>query len=175
MKALSKISQNLYNIGLFSHQNTFEQSFINEVQIHINFRQIAFEKKHMLSLLFLLFILSNQKPNFKYSKKNVILYRIQKGDVVGIFISLRKDSIKNFFTLLEKLNLKPKMKFLLKIRPTFYRQSVLQIRMPTLFNNKKINWDNKILNLIFFFETKSFQKQFFLLSNYLPEIKQITK
>jgi len=158
---------------MFYLRNNYEQPSINSVTLYINYQQIRFEKKYMLSLVFLLYLLSKNRPYFQTSKKNLINYRIRKGDIIGTKVSLRSSEFNkladnyNTFNLKNSFEKLRKKKFFAKTQQeyinTFFKLSAKKIIL-----SKFLNLSQKF-NAVFSFSTKTPHRKRFLLNLYLNQ------
>lgn len=94
-----------YNYKL-NYETTFNLSALNSIKycdkisLNFGFKDLKFEKKHMILYFFLLELMSNQKCVLTTSKKNLILFKIKKGSITGCKVTLQK---KNLHAFLENL------------------------------------------------------------------------
>lgn len=130
--------------------NIFKIPKINKIILNIGLKNSNMEKKKMISIILLLRLIINQQVLNTKSKKNNIIFKIKKGDIIGCKITLRKN---NMYYFLEKL--------IIFILPNIKNFKGISI------NKKNKNILNfKILNILNFFEL---EKEFLKFQN-LPSI-----
>nr|AAG23666.1 ribosomal protein L5 [Thraustochytrium aureum] len=89
----------------------FNPNAIKEVFIHISFRSSflnASSNVVLVSCIFIIELITGQKPKISFSKKDNSNFNIRKGDLVGIYVTLRGPRIfsfieKYFFCVLPKV------------------------------------------------------------------------
>lgn len=130
--------------------NIFKIPKINKIILNIGLKNSNMEKKKMISIILLLRLIINQQVLNTKSKKNNIIFKIKKGDIMGCKITLRKQ---NIYFFLEKLII-------------FILPNIKDFK-GILINKKNINILNfKINNILNFFEL---EKEFLKFQN-LPSI-----
>ncbi|RHY03784.1 hypothetical protein DYB36_004906 [Aphanomyces astaci] len=130
--------------------NIFKIPKINKIVLNIGLKNSNMEKKKMISIILLLRLIMNQQVLNTKSKKNNIIFKIKKGDIMGCKITLRK---KNIYFFLEKLII-------------FILPNIKDFK-GFLINKKNINILNfRINNVLNFFEL---EKEFLKFQN-LPSI-----
>jgi large subunit ribosomal protein L5 len=130
--------------------NIFKIPKINKIVLNIGLKNSNVEKKKMISIILLLKLIMNQQVLNTKSKKNNIIFKIKKGDIMGCKITLRK---KNIYIFLEKLII-------------FILPNIKDFK-GFLINKKNINVLNfRISNFLNFFEL---EKEFLKFQN-LPSI-----
>ena len=87
-------------IQKLNFNNIFKIPVINKIILNIGLKNSNMEKKKMISIVLLLRLIINQQILNTKSKKNNIIFKIKKGDIMGCKITLRKQ---NTYIFLEKL------------------------------------------------------------------------
>lgn len=87
-------------IQKLNFNNIFKIPTINKIILNIGLKNSNMEKKKMISIVLLLRLIINQQILNTKSKKNNIIFKIKKGDIMGCKITLRKQ---NIYIFLEKL------------------------------------------------------------------------
>jgi large subunit ribosomal protein L5 len=87
----------IYKLNL---KNIFQNPIINKIILNIGLKNSNMEKKKMISIILLLKLIVNQQILTTKSKKNNIVFKIKKGDIIGCKVTLRK---KNIYFFLEKI------------------------------------------------------------------------
>nr|YP_008475366.1 ribosomal protein L5 [Achlya hypogyna]AGS55479.1 ribosomal protein L5 [Achlya hypogyna] len=137
-------------INKFNLNNVFKIPTINKIILNIGLKNSNMEKKKMISIVLLLRLIVNQQVLNTKSKKNNIIFKIKKGDIMGCKVTLRK---KNIYIFLEKL--------IIFILPNIKDFKGIYV------NQKSSNILNfKIKNILNFFEL---EKEFLKFQN-LPNI-----
>jgi len=89
------------DLGSKNHLPSFFSPSKDKIVIQISFKQVLFNsKKHLLPAFFLLELISGQKPQLNFSKKDCSFLKVRKGSLVSISVTLHKHSL---FLFLEKL------------------------------------------------------------------------
>lgn len=137
-------------INKLNLNNIFKIPKINKIVLNIGLKNSNMEKKKMISIILLLRLIMNQQVLNTKSKKNNIIFKIKKGDIMGCKITLRKQ---NIYFFLEKLII-------------FILPNIKDFK--GIFINKKNNsiLNFKITNILNFFEL---EKEFLKFQN-LPSI-----
>jgi large subunit ribosomal protein L5 len=103
---MNTLSQHYYNIINYDIlirlklNNIFKISKLNKITLNIGLKNSNMEKKKMISIILLLKLIINQSIFNIKSKKNNIVFKIKKGDIIGCKVTLKKKIMYNF---LEKL------------------------------------------------------------------------
>lgn len=87
-------------INKLNFNNIFKIPKINKIILNIGLKNSNMEKKKMISIVLLLRLIINQQIFNTKSKKNNIIFKIKKGDIMGCKVTLQK---KNIYIFLEKL------------------------------------------------------------------------
>lgn len=137
-------------INKFNFNNIFKIPIINKIILNIGLKNSNMEKKKMISIILLLRLIINQQILNTKSKKNNIIFKIKKGDIMGCKVTLRKQ---NLYFFLEKLII-------------FIIPNIKDFK-GIILNKKSSNILNlKIKNILNFFEL---EKEFLKFQN-LPSI-----
>ena len=137
-------------INKLNLKNIFKIPIIDKIILNIGLKNSNIEKKKMILIILLLRLITNQQILNTKSKKNNIIFKIKKGDIIGCKITLRK---KNIYIFLEKLII-------------FVLPNIKDFK-GIIINKKNINILNfKINNILNFFEL---EKEFLKFQN-LPSI-----
>lgn len=138
----------IYNlINNINYKNIFQIPNINKITLNIGLKNSNIEKKKIISIIILLKLITNQAVLLTKSKKNKIILKIKKGNIVGCKITLRKNNLYNF---LEKL--------IIFIFPNLKKFKIENIKNNTIFNFQ-------IKNILQFFEL---EKEFIKFQNIPP-------
>jgi len=87
-------------INKLNFNNIFKIPIINKIVLNIGLKNSNMEKKKMISIVLLLRLIVNQHILNTKSKKNNIIFKIKKGDIMGCKVTLQKQ---NVYIFLEKL------------------------------------------------------------------------
>lgn len=157
---ISFLEDNFYNYPLLYHSkfNSIHNLKVNRCKgiiLNFGFKDVAFEKKYMISFFFFLELISGQKCVVTQSRKNLIQFKIKKGSITGCKVTLRRQALYNFLeTLLISL---PRLE-------TFEGFKF------KLLSKKKNSFSTKIRNLFVFYiletEMNSFIKYFDITFNF---------
>ena len=94
--------------------NLYEIPIIKKITIQSTSKHIVDNKKHILSLIYALKLITGQKPLLIKSKKSIASFKIREGMIIGVKVILRKENLYNFLDNLITLVL-PKNKIIKKI------------------------------------------------------------
>ena len=95
-----KYNQTLHQITLFPYINTFNQVKAFNLILSFRFRSIAFNKKRALPFFLAIELLTNRKCVVSLSSRNVQIWKIRKGRLVGCKVTLRNEDLNNFINML---------------------------------------------------------------------------
>lgn len=130
--------------------NIFNIPKINKITLNIGLKNSNMEKKKMTLIALLLRLIINQQILITKSKKNNIILKIKKNDIIGCKLTLRKN---NIYFFLEKLLI-------------FILPNIKDFNGLLLNKNSKNILNFKISNILNFFEL---EKEFLKFQN-IPNI-----
>lgn len=90
-------SQNLQNVTLFAYNNIYLKSKVFRSVVNFSFKEIDFNKKRALPFFLAVELLTNQKCVATLSTKNILIWKLRKGALVGCKVTLRKKNLFDFF------------------------------------------------------------------------------
>ena len=96
----NKYNQTLHQRTLFPHINIHNQIKVSNLVISFRFRSIEFNKKRALPFFLAMELLTNRKCVASLSKRNVQVWKIRKGRLVGCKVTLRGESLNHFINIL---------------------------------------------------------------------------
>ena len=141
-------------------KNVMEIPKLEKIILHIGFKDIATEKRKLVTAFLALELISGQKPILTKSRKAVSVLKIQKDMIIGCKVTLRKNVMYQFLDklitiTLPRMNdfpmLQKKQKINLNKNYTFKLDDLL------IFHELEIEYDKfyKLNNLNMTFETSS--------------------
>jgi len=146
---------------------------INKISLHFSFKKIHFNKKNFLLFLFILELLTLQKPLLTKSKKNILVLKLRKGSITGSKVTLRQINLEDF--LLKLYIILPQLRIALKNKNknSFLKQRSFAFTIKELyiftFLEKYLQQEISNLNCNFSLNTKLYQNIIFLYTSlYLP-------
>lgn len=92
-----KYNQKLYGISLFPYINSSNKEIISSIIVSFRFRSIEFSKKRALPFFLALELLTQRKCVATVSQRNVQVWKLRKGRLVGCKVTLRREGIYSFF------------------------------------------------------------------------------
>jgi large subunit ribosomal protein L5 len=160
-------------ISKFNNISSYNWTSCIDLSLNFGFKQIRFEKKQMVLFFMLLELISHQKCILTKSRKNIAIFKIKRGFIVGCKVNLRNN---NFYSFLDTLILViPRSEifkgFLLKKNSN--KLISFSLKLKELFIFYPIEFENmsfiKFLDLTFKFNTiNNFEKEFFFTHNKIP-------
>lgn len=103
---MNRFKEHYFNIILydlitkFNYKNIFEIPKINKINLNIGMKHFNSNVKKISSILLLLELITGQNSIYTLSKKNKLVLKIKKGDIIGCKLTLRGIYI---YFFLEKL------------------------------------------------------------------------
>lgn len=166
----------LHSLSIFPYNNTNIKSNFLKIILNFSLKDIAFNKKKALPFFLAMEFLTNQKCVATLSSKNIMVWKLRKGALVGCKTTLRKN---NLFEFLDSLTLAlPRMeKFkgvnFNKINNQKINSFSLTLSELILFYPIEmglgINTEVKKIEINFIFNTLSLEEKIFLLTtNKIP-------
>ena len=99
----------------FIYRNSFNNLYqipkISKITIQSTSKHIVDNKKHILSLVYALKLITGQKPLLIKSKKSIASFKIREGMIIGVKVILRNENLYNFLDNFITLVLPKKKKF----------------------------------------------------------------
>lgn len=92
-----KYNQKLYTVTLFPYSTFLAKGSVSRVILNFSFRDIDFNKKRTLPFFFAMELLTGQKAVATLSSKNILLWKLRKGMLVGCKVTLRRKNLNEFF------------------------------------------------------------------------------
>ncbi len=142
-----KYNQKLYGVSLFPYVNSSNKETISSIIVSFRFRSIEFSKKRALPFFLALELLTQRKCVATVSQRNVQVWKLRKGRLVGCKVTLRREGIYSFIDSLS-ISLPRREKFqptrnikLIELYSSFIKKLVtppLQIQNNKVFS-KQIN------------------------------------
>ena len=132
-------------------KNVMEVPFLKKLILHIGFKDIATEKRKLVTAFLGLEIISGQKPVITKSRKAVSVLKIQKDMVIGCKVTLRKNIMYQFLDKLITITLPRMNEF-----PTLQKHQKM---------NLKKNYTFKLDDLLIFHELEVEYDKFYKLNN----------
>lgn len=93
---LKFFDKELLSLTKFNYLNSNEIPLIRQAIINISFKSIYFKKIRAVFFFFFLELISSIKPNINKSKKNHMLWKVKKGNLVSCHVNLRNLNLMNF-------------------------------------------------------------------------------
>ena len=168
----AKYNQALYAVTLFPYNTYLSKGRLYRTVLNFSFRDIHFNKKQALPFFLAMELLTGQKCVATLSSKNILVWKLRKGMLVGCKVTLRRKNLENFFDSL--LLAMPRME---KLQP-FLKQMLNHKNVPTLSLRLVelvffyplelglgINTDVKSIEIHFLFNILSIEEKIFLLSS----------
>ena len=169
----AKYNQILYSASMFPYITKLSSGNLNKLVLNFSFRDIHFNKKQALPFFLALELLTKQKCIATVSSKNILVWKLRKGMLVGCKVTLRSKNLYEFFDTLSLTM--PRME---KLNPIF-KQLLNHKELPTLSLKFKelvffyplelalgINTDVKQIEMHFLFNILSLEEKIFLISSY---------
>jgi large subunit ribosomal protein L5 len=165
-----KYNQNLYAVTLFPNTTLHAQGRIYRAVLNFGFRNIDFNKKRALPFFFAMELLTKQKCIATLSSKNILVWKLRKGMLVGCKVTLRRKNLNDFFDSMalaiprmEKFKIISSKK-IKKNKSNFFSISILEIVFFfQLELGLGINSDVKQMEIHFLFNILTMEEKFFLL------------
>lgn len=161
--------QSLLHLTKFNNLNINKKPTINQLVINLSFKPVFFNKMKSIPFIFLLELLTNQKPVLTKSEKNNIRLKVKKGKIVGCKVNLRKINLIRFFSyywlsLLNMENYKyiiSKTLMLSKNAFSFSLQDLFSFYQTKNEYNRNINF----LDMTIITNTSAFEEKAFLVTS----------
>lgn len=93
---LRQFDNDILSSTKFNYLAINELPFIKQIILNLSFKSIYFKKMRAVFFFFFLELISNIKPNINKSKKNHMVWKIKKGNLVSCHVNLRKLNLINF-------------------------------------------------------------------------------
>lgn len=165
-------NESLRAINIFPYINLHARAKINRLVLNFSFKDIVFNKKKALPFFLALELLTKQKCIATLSSRNLTLWKLRKGMLVGCKVTLRKQNLEEFF---DSLSLAlPRMEKFYPLKKTLFendKMSSLAIFLsevvffyPIEFG-LGINSDVKKIEFHFLFNTTTLEEKLFLLTS----------
>ena len=172
-------NQQLNTLTVFPHNNFYNQNLIYKVIINFSLKDLDFNKKKALPFFLAIELLTNQKCIATLSSKNILLWKLRKGALVGCKVTLRKKNLYEFFDLLT-LTLPRMEKFqgldFNQISKNTTKSFSLKLTELILFYPIElglgINTDVKKIEINFLFKNLSNEEKLFLLTTLKIPLKK---
>ncbi len=168
--------QALHSVSLFPYNNNHLSPNFFKIILNFSLKEVAFNKKKALPFFLAMELLSNQKCVATLSSKNIMVWKLRKGSLVGCKVTLRKNNLHDF---LDNVTLAlPRMEkfqgiLINKLENQKTNSFSLTLSELVLFYPIEmglgINTEVKKIELNFIFNTLSLEEKIFLLtSNKIP-------
>ncbi len=166
-------NQKLHAVTLFPYNNIHKEGKFYKMILNFTFKDLEFNKKKVLPFFLAVELLTNQKCIATLSSKNVLIWKLRKGMLVGCKVTLRNEILEDFFdslllasprmeryTLIKIINKKMKEKsnfFLIKLSELLFFYPI-ELGLG-------INSQVRKVELNFVFNTLSIEEKIFLLTS----------
>lgn len=178
-KEKKRYTQQLHGITIFPYSNIHHQADIFKIILNFSLKEIAFNKKKALPFFLAMELLTNQKCVATLSSKNILVWKLRKGSLVGCKVTLRKN---NLYEFLDNLNLTlPRMEKFKGISISYLTKNPshsfsLKLTELILFYpielSLGINTEVKKLEINFLFKTTTKEEKLFILTaNKIPVVE----
>lgn len=178
-KEEQKYNQQLHALTIFPYNNIHGQGDFYKTVLNFSLKEVDFNKKKALPFFLAMELITNQKCVATLSSKNILVWKLRKGALVGCKVTLRK---KNLYDFIDTLNLTlPRMeKFkglsmnqLLKNKTNTFSLSLTElILFYPIELGLGINTEVKKIEINFLFKNLSNEEKIFILtSNRIPLTK----
>jgi large subunit ribosomal protein L5 len=165
-----KYNQKLYTVTLFPYSTFLAKGSVSRVILNFSFRDIDFNKKRTLPFFFAMELLTGQKAVATLSSKNILLWKLRKGMLVGCKVTLRRKNLNEFFDSLA-LAIPRMEKFKAISTKTLKRSetSLVSLRLAEIVFffqlelGLGVNSDVKWLDIHFLFNVLTIEEKVFLL------------
>ncbi len=172
--------KDLLSSTIFPYMHLFTQAKMNNAVLNFSLKEVDFNKKKALVFFLALELLTNQKCVATLSSKNVLVWKLRKGALVGCKVTLRKKNLALFldnlaialprmenFQAFNNISLKQKTQIKKGLKPldklTFPLTELVMFH--TIELGLGINTEVRKADLQFSFSTYNDQEQIFLLTN----------
>ncbi len=96
-KENKQFNQKLHAVTLFPYNNIHVEGKFYKIILNFTFKDLDFNKKKVLPFFLAMELLTNQKCIATLSSKNILIWKLRKGMLVGCKVTLRKDNLEDFF------------------------------------------------------------------------------
>jgi len=172
-------TQQLHGVTIFPYANLHLQADIFKTILNFSLKEVDFNKKKALPFFLAMELLTNQKCVATLSSKNILVWKLRKGSLVGCKVTLRKNNLYDFIDILN-LTL-PRMEKFKGISVNYLTRKItnsfsLKLTELILFYPIElglgINTEVKKIEINFLFKTLADEEKIFLLtSNKIPVIQ----
>lgn len=90
-------NQQLHAMTLFPYNNVHKQVKYTRLVLNFSFKELDFNKKKVLPFFLAMELLTSQKCVATLSSKNILVWKLRKGMLVGCKVTLRKKNLEDFF------------------------------------------------------------------------------
>jgi len=165
-------NESLRAINIFPYINIHANVKINSLVLNFSFKDLVFNKKKALPFFLALELLTKQKCIATLSSRNLTVWKLRKGMLVGCKVTLRRRNLEEFF---DSLSLAlPRMEKFTPLNKTLFKNdkvsslaiflSEVVFFFPIEFG-LGINSDVKKLEIHFLFNTITLEEKIFILTS----------
>ena len=175
-KEKNNYEQELHSLSIFPYNNTNIKNNFLKFILNFSLKDVSFNKKKALPFFLAMELLTNQKCVATLSSKNIMVWKLRKGALVGCKTTLRN---KNLYEFLDSLSLAlPRMEKFQGVNYTKLKNQQINSFSLTLSElilfypiemGLGINTEVKKIEINFIFNTLSLEEKIFLLTtNKIP-------